>query len=149
MFHLPTYKEHKDREARVKSAVTAIKAIILLNLYPAHKRELLDICIWKITEADGKLKTRYRSIDSLQSNSETKLQHEHVIEKQKLVSALIAGQESIEDIVEMAIGCVVTKAEHRILTAVSRSEPTLDGWNRYKKAGIKVFDLKTQREVEF
>ena len=85
----------------------------------------------------------------MQSNSETKLQHEHVIEKQKLVSALIAGQESIEDIVETAIGCVVTKAEHRILTAVSRSEPTLDGWNRYKKAGIKVFDLKTQREVEF
>jgi len=147
--NIPKHKEHADRSFRIKSAVTAIKALVGLDLYPAHKRELIDICIWKITEADGKLKTRYRSIGSLESGPETKLQHEHVVEKQKLVAALLEGKESVEAIVERAVGCVVTKDEHVLLTAASRLEPTLDGWERYKKAGIRVFDLAKGKEVEY
>ena len=50
----PEYKKHKDHEKKIKSAITAIKAILPLELYLAHKKELLSICIWKITEADGK-----------------------------------------------------------------------------------------------
>lgn len=142
-----SYSEHRDRDVRLKSAVTAIKALLPLELYPAHKRELLDICLWKITEVDGKWKTRYRSFDAIDADASVKLQHEHVIEKQKLISLLMAGKESVESIVEKAIGCVVTKSEHDLLTSISRSDQTLDGWDRYRKAGIRVFDLKTKTEI--
>lgn len=146
---LPTYTEHKEREIRITSAVNAIKAILPADLYPAHKRELLDICIWKITEADGKWRTRYRSLGALEASADTKLQHEHVVEKQKIVSELILGNDSVENIVARAVGCVVTKDEHVRLTSVSRHDSSLDGWNRYKAGGVRVFDLKTGKEVEY
>ncbi len=53
---LPIYKPHPDRDMRISSAILAIQHIAPLNLYLAHKKELLSVCIWKITEADGKKK---------------------------------------------------------------------------------------------
>ena len=86
---------------------------------------------------------------ALDATADTKLQHEHVIEKQKIVSAILSGKESIDNIVERAIGCVVTKEEHSLLTSVSRLDPTLEGWNRYKSAGVRVFDLQAGTEIEY
>lgn len=149
MLELPQYCEHRDREIRIASVITAIETILPLNLYPAHKRSLLDRCIWFVTEADGKFKTRYRSIGALGADASTKLQHEHVTEKRKLVSLLVSGEDDAKNIVENAIGCVVTKDEHDLLTKVSRKDPSLDGWSRYKKAGVRVFDLKLQKELQF
>jgi hypothetical protein len=55
------FRRH-DADARIESAIAAIRALLPVPLLPAHKRELLSICIWKVTEADGgKYGTRYRS----------------------------------------------------------------------------------------
>jgi hypothetical protein len=112
-------------------------------------RELIGICIGKITEADGKLNTRFRSVGSLDATRETKLQHEHVLEMKKLISDLIDRRETVESVIEKAIGCVVTRDEHSILSAVSKKEPELHGWERYKRAGIRVFDLEENKELQF
>ena len=145
---LPKYNPHKDRDDRIKSAVTAIKTLLDLELYPSHKKELISVCIWKITEADGKLRTRYRSLGSLKAGSGTKLQHDHVFERKSLIQRLLNQREEVQTVLNDAIGCVVTKEEHDHLTRVSRESPDLEGWDRYKVAGIQVFDLEMQREID-
>lgn len=131
----PVYTEHKDREARIKSATKAITAILDLDLYPAHKKELLSICIWKITEADGKHNIRYWTEGAI-SNPEFKLQHEHVYERKELILRLFEG-EPIESVIENAVACMVTAQEHKMLT-----NSIYSGWQRYQKLEIRVFDAK-------
>lgn len=133
----PIYKEHKDRKERIASAVAAIKAILPLDLYLAHKKELLSVCLWKITEADGKLKVRYWSEGAL-INPEGKLQHEHVNERKRLITRLLDG-ESVESVIADVIACIVTQEEHKLLTAQKS-----DGWDRYRGSNIGVFDIKDQ-----
>lgn len=132
------YREHKDRSKRIQSAITAINAILPLDLYAAHKRELIDVCIWKITEADGKHKVKYWSEGALSQpeSAVSKPQHEHVYTRKELVSRLLCG-ENVEIVVQDAIGCMVTEKEHEIL-----SRSLSSGWQRYKDVGIRVFDSK-------
>ena len=132
---LREYKPHPDREDRIQSAKDAISAIVPLNLYPAHKKELLDVCIWKITEADGKLRVRYWSEGAL-SAAKKDLRHEHVFERRELVQRLLNG-EPTDTVVSDAIACIVTKQEHIKLGASLKS-----GWERYLDAGIRVFDTE-------
>lgn len=135
---LPIYKPHKDRNVRIDSAILAIKNITPLNLYPAHKKELLSVCIWKITESDGKKKVRYWSKKATQEPI-NKLQHEHVFERKELIKRILSG-ENIDTVVKDAIACLVTKEEHSQLNLVSES-----GWKRYEKANIKVYDSKNEK----
>ena len=146
---LPKYIQHKDRDIRKLSAFDAVKAILPLDLYIPHKRELLKVCIWKITEANGKYKTRYRSIGALNENKSGNLQHEHVVEMKSLIDRLLYEPAKYNDILNDAIACVVTKEEHGILTKVSREFDNLNGWGRYKKAGITAFDLVDKKEVNY
>ena len=129
----PIYVPHRDRKLRIDSAKTAINAILPLDLYPAHKRELLSVCIWKLTEADGKSKVRYWSQGALEDLNQ-KLHHEHVHERKELISRLLAG-ENVELVAAEAVACMVTPSEHRILTKCSAL-----GWDRYREASIKVYD---------
>ena len=129
------YIPHKDRAKRIASAKTAITALLPLNLYLSHKRELLSACIWKITEADGKKNLRYWSEGALKTDNPKELIHEHVFERKELISRLLNG-ENIEIVTSDAIACIVTKSEHKILTT---SE--LSGWKRYKDCNIRVYDL--------
>ena len=117
--------------------MTAIEAIIPLDLYPAHKKELLSVCLWKITEADGKMKVRYWSEEAT-SSAKSDLQHEHVHERRELIERLLKG-EQIESVINDAIACIVTKKEHLIL-----GKSGMSGWDRYLDTGIRVYDSKEQ-----
>jgi len=145
---MPEYKTHKNHEWILKSAYLAVQALLPLDLYPQHKRQLIDVCIWKITEVDGKYKTRYRSEGSLHINDLSKLNHEHVVEKKYLIDQLLENPKNFSNILDTAIGCVVTRQEHSILTSLTKQNPSLQGWERYKTAEIKVFDLQTKNELE-
>ncbi len=47
------FSKHSDSEARIWSAIAAIKALLPpLELYPAHRRELISLALGKLTEAD-------------------------------------------------------------------------------------------------
>lgn len=133
----PKYVPHKDRDARIGSSIRAIEAILPLDLYPTHKKELLSVCIWKITEADGKSKVRYWSEGALENQS-GKLQHEHIHERKELISRLLDG-ESVQSVISDAIACMVTKEEH---LGLGRS--SMLGWQRYRESGIRVYDTKEQ-----
>lgn len=135
---MPNYVEHRDRSRRIESSITAIHAILPLNLYPAHKRELLNVCVWKITEADGKHKVRYWSEGAVGEQS-SHLIHEHVFTRRELIERLLTG-EKVESVVCDAVACLVTPQEHQVLGDSSGM-----GWQRYKNAGIRVFDAKWQK----
>ena len=110
------------------------------DLYPAHRKESIKLALWYVTEAEaGKLNTRFRSRASREPGAV--LRHDHVYERAKMAERLIAHPDELDRILDLAVGCVVTKEEHARLTAVSRQHPDLDGWRRYRAAGIEVVDM--------
>ncbi|MDF1712858.1 MAG: hypothetical protein P1U90_11520 [Akkermansiaceae bacterium] len=69
------YRPRPDREERLASAVKAAGALVGLDLYPRHKRELLSICVWKVTELDGKWNTRFCSRGALEAEEGVNAEH--------------------------------------------------------------------------
>lgn len=138
------FKPHPQAEERVRSAKTAIEALLALDIYPSHKRELLSICLWKLTEAEarGKYNLRFQTPAALEA-SPRELQHEQVVERKRVVEALMAEPDRLEEILRDVVGCAVTREEHQRLTQLSRERPDLEGWARYEAAGITVIDLVT------
>lgn len=139
---MSTFRRHRDADERRRSAVCAAKAVLGLELYPTHKRQLLRVTLWKLTEAEGdhKYRTRYRTADALNS---TALQHDHVVQQASLLDALCAFPESADELLNCAIGCTVTVTEHEDLTEHGRLNPHLDGWLRYEALGLTVIDTHT------
>jgi hypothetical protein len=136
------FRRKRQADDRIASAVSAMRAILNADgVLPVHKRELLSLCLWKITEAEGgKYGTRFRSRAALTA-ARAELAHEHVEERARLANHLLEHPDRVEDVVTRAIACVVTREEHRQLSALSRARPDLDGWARYEAAGIEVIDL--------
>jgi hypothetical protein len=145
------FEPHPDAEARRRSAITLIKAILPLDLYEKHKRKFLRNCLCKLTEAEGgkgrrrKKKYNLRFLSSeAEHASESELRHEHVYRCNPMVDLLMqANPAEIDEIIADAIGCTVTKAEHKELDKVDRRDPKIDGWKRYERAGIVVIDQTT------
>jgi len=135
----PPFRRRPDAEARIQSALHAIRCILAAeSVLPEHKTELLSICLWKITEAEGfgKYETRFVSTGSLDRPA-SGLAHDHVHERAKLVRGLLDGSLSVEALREHAIACTVSRDEHHLLGSVPKQ---LDGWDRYRAAGIAVID---------
>jgi hypothetical protein len=61
-----SFNAHRDAEKRIESAKNTIKVLLSAELYEPHLVELLKICIWKLSLAEGrsKYKTRYKSVGS-------------------------------------------------------------------------------------
>jgi hypothetical protein len=145
-----SFNAHRDAEKRIESAKNTIKVLLSAELYEPHLVELLKICIWKLSLAEGrsKYKTRYKSVRSL-DNPPKNLHHEHVFETSKLIKELRTDPRGIGRIVAKAVACVVTRKEHKNLTKLSRGRPDLHGWDRYQAAGIQVIDTKTGKCLDW
>jgi hypothetical protein len=138
------FKPRAKSEERKRSAATLIKYLLAVGkpeVLATHLSELLTILLWKITEADApKHRTRFQSQGALRCRDKRKLRHEHVFQRAKMIAALKkAAPRKIDYILQTAIGCTVTIKEHKRLTKFELEY----GWKRYRKAGIKVFDLET------
>lgn len=135
------YKRHKAAGKRRESVARLVK-ILLSSREPAilttHLRELLTVLLWKLTEADtAKYRTRYQSTEALK-NPDSKLHHEHVYQRAKMIDALLKGQpHEVDGILDLAVGCTITRPEAGRL---SRFEEDY-GWERYRKAGIEIMDI--------
>ena len=129
---------HELGNERRQSAITAIEALLDINIMDAHKKRLIDRCIWYYTEADGKYNLRYRSEAALLvPNVRGQVQHEHVFERKELIQRLLVDGESVVSVCKDAVACLVTPEEHRQLGRVKDQS----GWNRYQSAEIKVYDM--------
>lgn len=117
------------------------------RLTPAHLRESLSLAIWKFTEADGKWNTRYRTESAVGALS-TVLNHEHVVTRRSLVDRLLAEPERCPEIMTSAIACCVLRDEHELLSNVERARSGLEGWERYRAAGLVVVDQLTDAPLQ-
>jgi len=89
------------------------------------------VLLFKITEADGKYKTRFRAQTALHCSDKTNLRHDHVFQRAKMIAALEkAVPRNADAILKRAFGCTVTKKEH---TRISKFDKRYDGWARYAK----------------
>ena len=133
-----------DRDARIEAGIRlACWAAAQEDLYPAHRREFLSIAVWKVTEADGKWNTRYRSVASLSGGPGAKVTHEHVVPRKLLVAAMIARPHRVEEILTTgAVACVVQRDQHSLLNSGRF------GWYRYLDAGIEVIDMATGEPLD-
>jgi len=60
--------------------------------------------------------------------------------EQKLIELIMTGNASIASFLSGATACIVTKKEHTLLSKLSRANPAVKGWDRYRLARIKVWD---------
>jgi hypothetical protein len=134
------FAPNSKADEEMRSAVTAIKGILALQIMDKHKKKLISRMIWAITEAHGKYKTRFRS-EAVLTTADCKMQHEHVYPRKELIEEIMKVPENCERILEKAVACVVTEQEHRLLNKVSKENPNVNGWDRYKKAGITVYGM--------
>jgi len=137
------FREDPAATAIVESAVYLIKLILRdgAEILPKHRREVLSVALWKITEAESQHKHRTRFCSqAVFSSTDCECRHDHVFQKQKMIDDLIkAGPDAVDEIVGRAIGCTVTTDEHLALNQYQH----LDGWERYRQAGITVIDART------
>jgi hypothetical protein len=154
-------KREEDYKAEISSAKNAIRHILNTPepFRLIHKKRLIGEMIWRITEGDGLLseekRTGYKKHLTYISESVKKrrdvgnydisdLIHEHVFKKSRLVDKLIANPVGIDEILKNAIACVVTKEEHKILHKLDKTDKEIDGWERYIKARIGVWNERNK-----
>ena len=143
------FRSHVASQERLASAKAAIIALLAADLIDEQRVKLLKTCLWFVTEAEGhKHKTRFRSAGCV-ANVDEKLQHEHVYQLKNLAVRLMKNSDTVDEVVGIAVGCTVTRSEHLRLTAISKANPDLDGWARYVKAEVRVFDMATGTERVF
>jgi hypothetical protein len=61
----------------------------------------------------------------------------------------MANPDRADDLLNLAVGCVVTEDEAALLNELSRRRPGLQGWERYREDGITVIDTETGQPLDF
>lgn len=145
------YAPYPDAAATIASAARlATIAVDDAVMLQRHRKHLLKLAQWYVTEADGKWRTRFRSslVLSLAQQhiaagefvpgvSDVSVNHEHVYGRAAMADKMLAG-EQIADTLALCIGCVVTVGEHQRLTNLPAN---VHGWARYQHAGVEVRDM--------
>lgn len=133
----PRTTRDQDRASAVAAAVFAATHP---DLIARQRARIVDGSIWLMTERTPgeKYKTRYRSEGAKDVHDGRLLAHEHVIQRKGLIARILATTSplGIREILDEAVGCTVLRSEHGALGA----DKHVDGWQRYKNAGITVYD---------
>lgn len=148
MLLLPDWTPGSDSESRRNSSIALACAVLAVRdqLTTPHLREVLKVAVWKYTECDGKYTTRFRSEAALSAPPKL-VHHEHVFPIRTIVDRLIADPGNAETTMRSAVACVVLRSEHVALSVAEAADPTITGWERYRMAGIAVWDLLEQVRV--
>ncbi len=142
----------KHKELYIESPTTAqcladirklLDCIRRLPIAEKLKRDMLKHGIWQVSVSTGDFYARYRS-ESVRHKVGQQIQRDHINPKQNLVKELLDPEPDLDAIIQRAHCCIVTKDEHRRLHDV---DDGLDGWARYKAAGIPVYDMLDETQV--
>lgn len=144
--HQEKYQPSPEREEKLRFCVAALDKILEIPGSPGLQEELFRAIVWIVSEIDGKFATRYRSREALAAPAGT-VQHEHVVPMRQLWAIIRQKHMSPARLLPLVTACVVTREEHRRLTAHDRLPDAEFGWLRYAKCRIPVMDLLEQREL--
>lgn len=140
---LSPYVSSATAQRKVASARELVNVALRdTEMLLTHRKHLLKLAQWWVTEADGKWKTRFRSVRVIKlaqedPNSHEPINHEHVYGRAELAERMLEDPSKVGSILELCIGCIVTVDEHRRLSALRNRQ----GWDRYRAAGIGVHDM--------
>lgn len=84
----------------------------------------------------------------ISDEKDCKVQLEHVTPRKKIIEEVLKlnSEKDIHEYLDKkCVGCLVLKAEHKVLN--DNTYNSKDLWQRYKDAGIKVFDKETDNWV--
>lgn len=137
-----------------------MKLIVKLDgLSEKTKKTILRKLLYDWTEAEttNRHATRYQSKGALEKKRHTagSLVHEHVLTRKSIVDDLMNRPSLLTRILEEAVACTVTIKDDEDLKDAAKKpkaqKRALNGWARYKAAGITVYDLskKPPQEVGF
>jgi hypothetical protein len=117
-----------------QSALKLAQTIVALGdgVHRQHKCKLLRDVVWIVTEANGKYDTRY--VSKAVYAGQGPIEHEHVFPIEGLVEEMLRNPDNIDQVLDTAIACLVTKEEHNLLSKSGK------GWTRYRQSGIRVYD---------
>ena len=137
-----------------QSAFSLISQLLALQkVSEKHLKEQLSIGLWKWTEAAGvaphaKFNLPLVSDGVVHANGPTRINHEHVWTRKWIIERLRAQRkwhtdELLQLLTTYGVACVVTVEEHALLSGVSGQ-----GWERYRAAGIEVWDRELQQPLD-
>jgi hypothetical protein len=131
------YRAREDLQERI-SAVQEVIAFLRDSHLPLdRKKRMLHHAVWEVSIALGDSRPEFRSAGFLKQTEGTKTQREHVYKRQRIVEDILRNEEPLDAIVKRIVHCMVTKDEHEKLDDIP--DKNLDGWARYRAAGIEVF----------
>jgi hypothetical protein len=149
---MPITSDTKHRHRFVATARTTqrlaeirvlLDGIRQLPIGLALKRTMLIQAIWQVAECTGSFYSRYRS-ERVIKRQGLRIQRDQIYKKPTLIAELLAAQRDLDAIIQQAQCCVVTEDEHRKLHKV---DTRLDGWDRYRAAGIAIYDMASRKLV--
>jgi len=147
--HAARYVPPVDLDQRIEDIKVLLRSISSLAIGVEIKKRMLRQAIWEVTyakgNAQGRAFGRYRSREVI-STPGLQIQRDHIHEMKVLISLLLRESPDVERIVQLADCCVVTKDEHDRLTAIGK---TTGGHARYAHAGVVVFDMLTERPIDW
>lgn len=144
-----TTKVDKTEQA-TEWAIAFARSILAVDAPLEIKRGFIKNCIWMVTEANGKYNLQYWSDGvynlvheqyggDIKAVPKKLLRHEHVNRIKSLVTKIMDDHSCLETVLrEQAIACLVKSDEH------GRLGHSGDGFDRYKAAGIRVWDDRNQ-----
>jgi hypothetical protein len=149
-----TFKRRSDYDARCRSIHEVVEFVLRTPLHSHCKKKLLNCCLWQLTVAEGTNKYNVRFVSAaakllLTDKGRSKvLRHDHVFRRAQMVEKLMrAKPQDAASILRRAVGCVVTKEEHdKNLRRIDQLKDA-DGWERYKRAQIVVWDQEKASEA--
>lgn len=143
------YKPHPARDKQISEAILIVKEMLKLDISKDMKAKVIYDMIWNISGVDYRNKIRFQTVEALKTENKI-IQHEHVYPIKLVIEQILKNPTKCEAILrKKTIGCMVTKDEHKLLNAVDKKSPGIEGWIRYDKANIKVFDLLENKVLNF
>lgn len=144
--HSKLYVQRPDFDERLADVRKTLAAILQLDISVPMKKRMVGYVIWEVaTYLNGNFKGRYRSKGVLAPGAT--IQRDHVNQKARIIERLLANPDQADSILGDLVHCVVTKEEHDRLTAYSKMNSDVDGWDRYRMAGVEVMDMLTGKQL--
>lgn len=135
--HREMYAASTALSARLADIDLLLATIRDMPIQLQLKKKMLNHGIWLVVEASGNFYSRYRSAGVL-ANVGVPIQRDHIHPRKVLVGELLHGVPP-SSVIERAQCCIVTQAEHALLTRVPGH---VLGWDRYKEANVVVHDMQ-------
>lgn len=132
----------KSATKHVDDAKAVINAILPLNVDKRIKKNVINLMIWHISGSDAAEKNRYIT-EKAKNSPESETISAQVNPLGNLAVKILENPLSFDTIMQSVISCTVSKEELKELGRIDKEFPGTEGWQRFKKAGIMIYDTET------